>query len=85
MSLVCTRCSNSGFLNIEEPKGKEGELDCNELLEWAKDNAPDMQICDCCGNGEDSWYGTPGEHYNSDDPPGYTGPYAYNGGLCECH
>jgi len=85
MSLVCTRCDNTGFLNFTETEGKEGELDWNELIKWAKDNEPDMQICDCCGNGEDAWYGTPGEHYNSDDPPGHDGPYAYNGGLCECH
>lgn len=44
----------------------------------------DVQVCDCCGDG-DTWYGTPGEHYSNDDPSGPNGPYAYNGGLCECH
>lgn len=33
----------------------------------------------------DGWYGEPGEHYGPDDPDGKDGPYAYNGGLCECH
>jgi hypothetical protein len=45
----------------------------------------DVTVCDCCGDGETSWYGTPGEHYNNEDPQGREGPYAYNGGLCECH
>lgn len=44
----------------------------------------DVQVCDCCGDGE-SWYGVPGEHYGPDDPPGPNGPYAGNGGLCQCH
>ena len=45
----------------------------------------DVQVCDCCGNGDDAWHGVPGEHYGPDDPPGDRGPYAYNGGLCKCH
>ena len=44
----------------------------------------DVEVCDCCGDGE-SWHGEPGEHYGPDDPPGNDGPYGYNGGLCECH
>ncbi len=44
----------------------------------------DVVRCDCCGDGE-VWYGFPGEHYNNEDPSGENGPYAYNGGLCECH
>ena len=54
-------------------------------LAWiAQHKDTDAQVCDCCGNGEE-WYGEPGEHYNSYDPAGHNGPYAYNGGLCECH
>jgi hypothetical protein len=44
----------------------------------------DIQVCNCCGDG-DYWYGDPGKHYGSDDPMGQSGPYNYNGGLCECH
>jgi len=44
----------------------------------------DVSVCDCCGD-EADWYGEPGEHYGPDDPPGDSGPYRYNGGLCECH
>ena len=44
----------------------------------------DIQVCDCCGDG-DSWYDILGEHYNAEDPIGHRGPYAYNGGRCECH
>jgi hypothetical protein len=50
----------------------------------AHNNDHDVSVCDCCGDGED-WYGVPGEHYNNEDLPGHNGPYAYNGGLCECH
>ena len=44
----------------------------------------DIVICDCCGDG-DAWHGQPGEHYGPDDQPGSQGPYADNGGLCQCH
>jgi hypothetical protein len=57
------------------------------VLDWI-DRQPagetDAAVCDCCGDGE-GWYGTPGEHYGPDDPPGDRGPYANNGGLCKCH
>jgi hypothetical protein len=48
------------------------------------ETANDIEVCDCCGDGE-GWYGTPGEHYNQEDPRGPQGPYASNGGLCQCH
>jgi hypothetical protein len=87
MATTCTRCENSGFLNIAHLPDEIVELDANEILEWINAHSseyPDVTVCDCCGNSE-GWYGVPGEHYNSDDPPGHDGPYAYNGGLCECH
>lgn len=91
MSQVCTRCGGSGFLNIEQVIKDDWELVALSLpgdasiLKWIKthDNH-DVQVCDCCGDGIE-WHGVPGEHYNEDDPPGPWGPYAYNGGLCECH
>lgn len=64
--------------------------DCRVCIDDRREPFPedelnhDVQVCDCCGDGE-SWYGTPGEHYGPDDPPGPGGPYDYNGGLCECH
>ena len=91
MSQVCTRCGGSGFLNIEQVIEDDWEMMVlsspgdEKILKWIKthDNH-DVQVCDCCGDG-DEWHGVPGEHYNEDDPPGPDGPYAYNGGLCECH
>lgn len=84
--MVCTRCEGSGFLNTHQIP--DGLLDrgADAVFDWmAERTAPhDVQVCDCCGDGE-GWYGTPGQHYESDDPPGHSGPYAYNGGLCECH
>jgi hypothetical protein len=62
---------------------ENGNLD--NVLEWIKSNTDhDVQVCDCCGNGE-SWYGDPGYHYHAEDPIGREGPYGYNGGLAECH
>ena len=56
------------------------------ILAWisSHDNH-DVQVCDCCGDGNNKWYGEPGSHYSDDDPAGNDGPYAYNGGFCECH
>ena len=63
------------------PDSTDGEA----ILQWiATHTDHDVQVCDCCGDGEE-WYGTPGEHYNSEDPIGKHGPYASNGGLCRCH
>lgn len=83
--MTCTRCSGTGFLNFEHiPENLQG-TDIEKILEWIKENQDTAaQVCDCCGDGE-TWYGIPGEHYKtSDDKPGHSGPYAYNGGLCEC-
>jgi len=84
MATTCTRCGGTGFLNLEvcpiDPLESR-----DEVLRWVDANTGhDVQVCDCCGDGE-NWHGEPGEHYNQDDPPGPDGPYAYNGGLCECH
>jgi hypothetical protein len=84
MMTNCTRCSNSGFLNLNQitdviTAGNE------KILEWIEDHpGTDVQVCDCCGDGE-TWYGDPGWHYGKEDPPGDNGPYTYNGGLCECN
>ena len=85
MSTPCTRCSGTGFLNIDQSDGATDGMDTDRITAWAEANQPnDITVCDCCGDG-DNWYGTPGEHYNSSDLPGRDGPYAYNGGVCECH
>lgn len=88
MAITCTRCQGIGFLNIDE-KTLDWITNHSDILEafseWKKLNpGTDACICDCCGNGE-TWYGEPGSHYTSEDPAGPHGPYAYNGGLCECH
>ncbi len=86
----CTRCEGSGFLNLHQVDdvtidrfNDNGEEEV--ILKWIKFNIDhDVSICDCCGDTE-GWYGIRGEHYTCDDPIGNHGPYAYNGGLCECH
>lgn len=90
MATNCTRCDGTGFLNlhqIPETELTEIEVDLvNRVQEWIKQQLEphDVQVCDCCGDGE-GWYGNPGEHYTNDDPPGPKVPYANNGGLCQCH
>jgi hypothetical protein len=80
--MTCRRCDGSGFLNIHQlPEGVEALDAINEWKIAHPDS--DLQICDCCGDGE-GWYGEPGEHYQGGDHPGPNGPYAYNGGLPEC-
>ncbi len=91
MPINCTRCEGTGFLDFEQFEDITGncvdDMDHDDVIKWIKEHEEhDVQVCDCCGNGDGgSWYGLPGEHYNNDDPQGNDGPYAYNGGLCECH
>lgn len=90
MPINCTRCEASGFLNLHQVDDATLEKyeysgDTEIILKWIAENANhDVSVCDCCGDRE-GWYGVPGEHYNGDDPAGHHGPYAYNGGLCECN
>lgn len=89
MSLICNRCEASGFLNLHQleagPRALlrlqvEADPDLvSVLIPWARLLAPDVQVCDCCGNGRD-WYCEPGEHWQGED----ANVYAYNGGSPEC-
>jgi len=90
MPTICTRCEGTGFLNLHQVPleilayaHRSGEV--TGILEWIK-KTPDTDscVCDCCGDTDD-WYGTRGYHYGPEDPRGPNGPYAYNGGLCECN
>ena len=82
----CTRCQGTGFLNSENVPPEVLSDGIEDVLRWIPDHPDsDVVVCDCCGNGEDAWYGEPGQHYTAQDPVGKHGPYAYNGGLCECH
>jgi hypothetical protein len=87
--MTCTRCGGTGFLNAEQIPVGELEQGHDWVLKkwWYTPEAEnsDVEICDCCGDGENYWYGTPGEHYGPEDPAGKNGPYAGNGGLCKCH
>ena len=86
MAITCNVCQGTGFINWPDDIDFR-DFDNADILTWMDVRGheyPDFQVCSCCGNGED-WYGVPGEHYNSSDPQGREGPYAYNGGLCECH
>ncbi len=82
----CTRCDGTGFLNLHQIPSHEIDKTVRRIvLHWIKVKSDhDVQVCDCCGDSE-AWHGVPGQHYGIDDPQGDHGPYAYNGGLCECH
>ncbi len=60
----CTRCEGTGFLNVHQLPDSIDVTLLEEVLLWIE-QAPeqhDVQVCDCCGDGE-SWYGEAGEHY----------------------
>lgn len=94
MSQRCNPCDGTGFVNTHQLDALIpgwSDMDAYDLLQAVRGltEPHDVAPCDCCGTGdpdqEDPWYGVPGEHYNAADPEGRDGPYAYNGGLCECH
>lgn len=81
----CTRCEGTGFLNSFAVPQYVLASGYWYSLKWLETHdETEVTVCDCCGNGEE-WYGEAGEHYGQNDPVGKNGPYAYNGGLCECH
>jgi hypothetical protein len=82
----CTRCDGTGFLNRDQLPDELFTGGVEQVQRWIADHLDsDVSVCDCCGDGDSAWYGEPGQHYTSQDPIGKNGPYAYNGGLCECH
>ena len=83
--MTCTRCQNSGFLNLDQVPEETVKVGITAIQAWIEANQPtDAQVCDCCGDGIE-WYGTLGEHFEGGDHSGNYGPYAYNGGLPECY
>lgn len=91
MSQTCTRCGGTGFLNAEQipdgiPEDTAEATWADEVVKWLQGTTEehDVEVCGCCGDGVSEHHGMPGEHYTEFDPPGPDGPYAYNGGLCEC-
>jgi hypothetical protein len=72
----CTRCSGSGLLNYHQireawPEFAGEAADVLAALEGAGLELGvdhDVQVCDCCGDGE-TWHGEPGQH-NHDDAVG---------------
>lgn len=80
--MICTRCDGTGVLNAHL---MPGEMSAEEIREHLQSAPDDVTVCDCCGDGAHGWYGEPGSHHEGGDDPGPLGPYAYNGGLPECH
>lgn len=79
----CTRCEGTGFLNNHQIPSEILDRGHEAVLSWLHNLkvATDVQVCDCCGDGE-YWYSEAGEHDEADF--GDYGPYGYNGGLPEC-
>lgn len=82
--MICTRCDGTGYLNAGQYPGDIFD-DREAFLMWLLENESDITVCDCCGDGENSWHGVPGAHFEGGDLVGPSGPYAYNGGLPECN
>jgi hypothetical protein len=86
--VICTRCGGTGFLNLEQLRddpllaGGVLEAPAYRVALWIEAGASgtDVQVCDCCGNGE-TWYGERGQHFEGEAPE----TYDYNGGLPECN
>jgi hypothetical protein len=85
----CTRCEDSGFLNLELMNASALEAAQNSddfysaVLKWIETQVEcAVSVCDCCGDGK-GWHDEPGIHNES--TYGNRGPYAYNGGLPECY
>lgn len=67
--MICTRCENTGFLNLEQVDEVTLQRfndtgDPQVILDWIEANVGhDVVPCDCCGNGDAwGWYGIPGLH-----------------------
>jgi hypothetical protein len=68
----CTRCGTTGFLNLHEVDRDvleefETSGDHQVIVQWieaanVQEMEHDVQICDCCGDGENDWHGVAGEH-----------------------
>jgi len=72
--MVCTRCSGTGFINLDQIDPEIYGMDVPDLtseesiLKWINSHiGHEVSVCDCCGDGL-YWYDVPGEHYISDDP-----------------
>jgi len=74
MSIYCTRCDGTGFLNLHQVDDTTLDRfdqtgDHQIILDWiAANSCHDVSVCDCCGDGE-VWHGTPGEHHPEDGEP----------------
>jgi len=71
-TMICTRCDGTGFLNLHQVDMNTldrfyAEYDFRIIFDWMKDNLSDVQLCDCCGDGE-GWYYMPGLHHISEIP-----------------
>jgi hypothetical protein len=65
--MICTRCNGTGFLNTHQLPEEVlveylQEYDTEIIYEWMDNNVSDVQVCDCCGDGE-AWTYLPGLHY----------------------
>ena len=82
--MTCNRCAATGFLNTHQVPPELRGAGIEAIQKWVLENVSDVQVCDCCGDGEE-WHGEPGQHFEGGDHSGRYGPYAYNGGLPECY
>lgn len=63
MLIHCNRCEGTGFVNIHQLPDAVDVYNPEVVLAWieAQTEPHDVQVCDCCGDGE-QWDSEPGEH-----------------------
>lgn len=79
MSAICTRCQGTGFLNLHQvdpetlSRFESDEGTAQVIFDWMKAHGDkhDVQVCDCCGNGDEWTVEERGRH-------GWRDPHPYD-------
>ena len=70
MSTICMRCDGTGFLNTHQMPENIVEAGLEAIRAWMLNNdAHDVCVCDCCGDGESWTVEEPGYHGYNDPRP----------------
>lgn len=73
--MTCNPCEGTGFQNTHQIPGDylgflTPTLEGIQCWILAQTEPHDVQVCDCCGDGE-TWWNEPGHHHEGDDMGGF--------------